>query len=185
MTISDKFGLIPCSAEIDGERKGCSSSTQMGFIENCLSAPYRGNTLTVIGVDDVETRAQTLAAAIFMEAISRHLKNPSTYPHIPLWHAVYGGWYDRLRDASSNKNEAYQQMVGKFGMLFLTNVADNSTKEKLEKVRDLLSLYSQLPRVVVFAGGDPLQWCREQLFIRPGRVIYLGNRRSAPKKIKV
>ena len=178
--ISEQSGMKPCSAEIDGERRSISTRSQLVSLEKTLERPYRGSYLLIIGVDDVETRAQTLAGAIFLEAIKQHLANPKVHTHTPFWYTVVGGRYDALRDDSN-----FIQSLGKFGMLFIANVATNSTPEKLEKVRDLLSTFSHLPRVLVLAGGDPLEFARNQLYIRPNRVIYLSNRKTAVKNIQV
>lgn len=172
LDLTPKLGLLPCTAELDGEFRSVNVNTQLGFIRKTLEHPYRGNPLTVIGVDDTETRAQVLAATIMLEAINQHFKDPKRYERLPLWYKVYGGYKDKLRDTVDTPQAPL------FGMLILTNIAENSTREKLEKTRDLLHMFSHLPRIVVYAGGSPLQWAKEQLHIRPTRVVYLGNRRQ-------
>lgn len=172
-------GIIPCGAEIDGSKINTGAARQMEFIASTLENPTHGSYFLAIGVDDIENRALTLAGAIFVEAIRKHLADVSHYPYIPMWHWLMGGNYDKLRDARESEAKP------RFNMLFLANLAVNSTQQKIEKARDLLQTHSHLPRVLIVAGGDPLEFCVEQLYMRPRRFVYLGNRRAPPKRTKI
>lgn len=65
------------------------------------------------------------------------------------WHTLVGGYRDDLRDNAKARRSAYD-------MLILSNIPAGGTDIKTEKLRDLLELYSHIPRIVVTTGTDPL-----------------------------
>jgi len=178
LDITEKHGLIPCIATVEGKKTSIGIADQIKGILETLTNPFKNGYLFVIGVNDVESRALTLAGAIFMEAV-RHSYESRNSVVLPLWHWVQGGHWDRIRDNRNSEN------ITNFSMLCLANIAENSTPEKLEKVRDLLWLHNHLPRIVVVAGGDPLTFCVNKLYMRPHRIAYLGSRKAPPVRKKI
>lgn len=89
------------------------------------------------------------------------------------WHSVYGNPTDELRD---NK-EMFNKIKGS-SLLVLSNIAVNSTAMKIEKVRDLLNMYSSIPRIVCVGGMDPNQkidpvsWTKHNLHVKPDYFLY-------------
>ena len=76
-----------------------------------------------------------------------------------VWHTVYGGFDNPLireYDATDGKAEPT--------MLVLSNLTPNSTGVKLDKTRDLLERFQDIPRIVVCAGEDPLSFMTTRLF---------------------
>lgn len=176
--LTEKHGLIPCIANVEGKKTSIGITDQLKGIKETLANPFKNGYLFVIGVDDVENRALTLAGALFIEAVKQSYENRN-HLGLPLWHWVQGGHWDRIRDNRNSEN------ITNFSLLCLANIAENSTPEKLEKVRDLLWIYSYLPRIVVVAGGDPLSFCVNKLHMRPNRIAYLGSRRAPPVRKKI
>jgi len=155
--------------------KAVSPKDQMEGFVRCLQNPTSGPYWLVIGSRDDDDSAQQCALGVMLAAMRQHLEKPYAIGR-PLYHSVYGGvnsfggTFDRLRDS-----ETYRGHVGRIGLLVLANVVANSTREKLEKVRDLLHMYETLPRVLVVSGEDPLAFAVEALHMRPSRVLFLGK----------
>jgi len=53
----------------------------------------------------------------------------------------------------------------------LSGCAENDTNMKTEKVRDLLSMYSHIPRVLVVGGTDPVAYSKTKLHVLPDLYI--------------
>ncbi len=142
-----------------------------------IEHPTTGHYTMVISSRHEERTSMMCAATIFMRAISKHTKSAATTP-LPYMHSIYGGRHDRLRDEPK-----FREGVGNVSLLVLTNLAENSTREKIEKARDLMHIYSSVPRILVVSGCDPLEFCLDHLYIKPTRVLWLGrNAKDAPAK---
>jgi hypothetical protein len=116
-----------------------------------------------------ENVAEAVAIGLMQAAMSKTLLRPSETPR-PFLHPVYGGWKDRLRD-----DDKYREVVGRIGLLVINNLADNSTPAKLEAARDLLHMYSSIPRVLVVSGADPWAFSIDVLRRKPSRVLHVGR----------
>lgn len=143
---------------------------QNEMLETTLKHPLKGSYLYLMGTDSNESRMQSVALTIFREAYRQHLNDPLSFPVAPYWHPVYGGFEDKLRD---DKN--FREGVGHVSMLILDNVAVNSTASKVEKVRDLVRMYEEVPRIVLVSGMNPMEFASKTLHMRPHRVLYLGE----------
>jgi hypothetical protein len=84
---------------------------------------------------------------------------------MPLWYRVYGCLSDSLRD------RPIQEMPC---MLILSNVNEGSSNFKLEKVRDLLEKYSEIPRIVVTGGEPPCDLFANKLYYPMRAGFYIG-----------
>lgn len=100
------------------------------------------------------------ATTLYYQKVNARISTSSP----PLWHTVYGGYKDRLRDGDDRPS-----------FLVLANITIESTAYKLETVRDLLEKYRHIPRIVVAAGTDPLTMFRSKLFYPTDAVFYLGG----------
>lgn len=85
-----------------------------------------------------------------------------------LWHSVYGGFNDELRDDRVKADERLK----KCSLLIISNLAENSTAIKVEKTRDLLTRYSHINRVVVTAGVSPVEYAKNVLHVKPDAMIH-------------
>jgi hypothetical protein len=111
------------------------------IIERPLVKPY------TLGINSFpsDQRAKYLAIYIMSVAIDHYNKHKRTSKALPLWHRVYGGYSDPLRDKPISEMPC---------MLIISNINDTSSNMKLEKVRDLLEKFSDIPRIVI-SGGEP------------------------------
>lgn len=83
-----------------------------------------------------------MAAIIMLEVVRAK--------RMPYWHNLLGGYKDDLRDNRKQYN--------KYDLLIISNVTENSTDVKCEKLRDLLELFSDKPIVVTHTGGEPIKF---------------------------
>jgi len=83
------------------------------------------------------------------------------------WHSVYGGYHDPLRDDPDFAKKALENC----GLLVIGNIAINSVPVKIEKVRDLLTKYSDIPRIVATGGVDPVVFAKTILHVKPDYFI--------------
>jgi len=92
-----------------------------------------------------------------------------------------------LESVSDNRNVKWERVFGDFknetlysganlSMLVLSNLTPNSTAVKLEKTRDLLEMYSSIPRVVVISGEDPITFCSRKLYCKVNNIFFHSSK---------
>lgn len=145
--------------------KPIPTGRQYKALVRILEHPLRSAYNIGIGSFPSDARAKFLAQWIMNAAIDAHLANRRPGRHLPLWHRVYGGLSDPLRD------KPIQDMPC---MLILSNVNDSSSNYKLEKVRDLLEKFSDIPRIVVTGGEPPCDLFANKLYLPLKAAFYLG-----------
>lgn len=104
-----------------------------------VHAPY----IACISSSPNDLRAKILASSIMQQCIKQGIE--------PYWHTVIGGYKDELRD-----NIQYWRR--KLGLLIITNFTPDSTDAKYEKVRDLIEIYNDIPRIIVTAQAEPFSF---------------------------
>lgn len=150
-----------------------SVKRQVDNLARMLDNPLYGHPVIGIGSFPSDLRAKMIAVNLMLEAI--HVQNESTSSRIrrydyPLWHKVYGGFKDNLRDNGLGDDRP--------SMLIISNVDVLSTPVKIEKVRDILEQHPNIPRVVVVAGCDPLTFFATKLHLPLDYGFYVGPSRN-------
>jgi hypothetical protein len=161
--------LVRIQTEIPGlVTKSVSVKKQLKLLDSVIQRPLAANPVIGISSYPSDLRAKNLALYLMNRAFdyyassnSRRIKNKA----YPLWHRVYGGFGDSLRDTNDKDPPCF---------LVIANVDVNSTPAKLEKVRDLLDKYSDIPRVVVCSNCDPLTFFATRLHFLITAGFYLG-----------
>ena len=160
--------LVGMEPQIPGAaNKPISPVKQAARLQELLERPYRKTPYTVgIGSYPSDLRAKYVAQAIFHAACVYYRENRRDFAlrSPPLWHRVYGNLGDKLRDKPEEKPS----------MLFIANLHDESSSTKIEKVRDLLEMYSDVPRIVVSAGQPPCDLWGFRLAYPMNYGIYVG-----------
>jgi len=147
-------------------QKVISAARQERSIETLLEHPLRGNYVVGIGSFPSDMRAKYLAQHLMSRAIDQHLQQRRMSRSLPLWHRVYGGLADNLRD------KPVQDMPC---LLIISNIdGTGSSNYKLEKVRDLLEKFSDIPRIVVSGGEQPCDLFANRLHYPCRSALYLG-----------
>ncbi len=86
-----------------------------------------------------------------------------------VWHSLYGGYRNDLLDDYKDAGSAYLPTL-----LVLTNLAQGSTPQKLEKAKDLIERFSTIPRIIVSAGEDPLSFLSVRLNCQCNGLAYFA-----------
>jgi hypothetical protein len=142
-----------------------SVNKQQRTLESILEHPIRTPYTAGIGSFPSDLRAKYLAQHIMSAAIDSHIKHRRPGRSLPLWHRVYGGLTDPLRD------KPIQDMPC---MLVIVNINDGSSNYKLEKVRDLLEKFCDIPRIVVTGGEPPVNLFANKLYSPCRSALYIG-----------
>jgi hypothetical protein len=76
--------------------------------------------------------------------------------------------HDTLRDEPVRRD---------INLLVLSNVVANSTPYKLEKLRDIIALYSNIPKIVVTSDGNPIEFFAQQLHLPINHALWIGSKK--------
>lgn len=153
-------------------RTSISTKRQVNSIVKLLTNPLRGAPTICISSFPTDLRAKLIACQIMNVAIDQHQARTRKHGQtMPRWHKVYGGYKDELRDKDIQKERESDEYPC---MLILTNVLPESTPYKLEKLRDLLEKYDDIPRIVVLGGSDPLTFFATKLQYPLNHGIMMG-----------
>lgn len=111
-----------------------------------------------------DTQAKYFAAYLAQRMLDKH-------PHARIvWHQMYGGFDNKLL-------KEYDEIDGKMdpNMLIISNLTPNATNVKLEKVRDLMVRFADIPKILVVAGEDPLSFCAARLYNEVNALAYFNG----------
>ncbi len=132
-----------------------------------------------------DLRAQQTALFLMNRAFDEH--HTTTVRRIrrkspPLWFRVHGS-YNAVSDVSiANMLKSTDHNSSYPCYLVISNVDAGSSRGKLEKVKDLLDMFSDIPRILVVAPEDPLTFFATRLHVRVTAGLHLGpgSRRVIP-----
>lgn len=127
----------------------------MMFLDDPLTPMIMG----ISGSPD-DSKAKYMAAYL-VDVHMKHMKGHAN----PLWATVYGGFDNPY----INNDKASPTLV------VITNLTPNSTTTKLEKARDIIEYYPDVPRLIVVAGMDPMSFLTCKLHIPVNGLIYLSE----------
>lgn len=143
-----------------------SINTQLNWLKSIIDKTPNIPFIYTISTDHNTIKAKAIAGLIALAYFSKGMKKSIENKGLPLWHNVYGGYKDPLRDENTINN---------INLLIVDNIAKNSTDVKLEKARDLLEKYDNIPRIVIATGLDPFSLIREKLYVDSRRMLYLHS----------
>lgn len=158
--------IQPIDSQVYGKPKKISRNKQLTWYEKSYQRVLGQSWLSAgIGGVPSDARAKQVALHLFIRAVEEYQsRDPrkNTNRSLPLWHHVYGGFGDSLRDMKSD----YPSFI------VVSNLTPECTSLKMEKVRDILTKFNNMdiPVVVVCAGMDPytlfttrlyypMRWC--------------------------
>jgi len=131
-------------------------SVQDASLVRFIKKPHQPMVYGVAGNPD-DSKAK-LFAAYLVNVHCKRLQGDAN----PWWINLVGGfdnqWLDPQRPRPS--------------MIVLTNLTPQSTSQKLEKARDILETYPDVPRIVVVAGADPLSFLATRLHVAVHGLAY-------------
>lgn len=134
------------TSNIEGLKpKAFNQSRQIEWFDEFLEEPFRPMNYCLVSAPN-DGLAKMLAAFMMQHALAHN----SSKVALPLWVDLLGGFENRIVEQKVNAS-----------LLVLNNVGTNSTQPKLEKLRDIIETYSQVPKIVIAHGCDPYQFfCR-------------------------
>jgi hypothetical protein len=132
----------------------------LSFIEDPAEAIVYG----ISGNPD-DTKAKLFAAYL----VNIHLEKLGHRANV-VWHTLYGGFDNSLL-------REYDPIDGKADptLLVISNLTPASTNVKLEKARDLLQRFVNIPRLVICAGEDPLSFLTTRLYSEVNALAYFSE----------
>lgn len=166
----EKFDVLDCimKYEVSLPRlptRLVSINKQIRALDSIIANPIRANYVLCISSFPSDSLGKFLAMYLLDKALQAWSVRHKPGKTQPLWHKVYGGLGDTLRDRSTEENPS---------LIVISNVNETSSGYKLEKVRDLLEKYSAVPRIIVTAGMDPITFFSTKLFYPLNAGIFLG-----------
>lgn len=133
-------------------------SKQVKSLEAFMEAPNRPMVYVVCGNPD-DSKAKYFAAYLAYLHKCKYQHRAEIH-----WEAVFGGFENPLlkRDITPT-------------MLIISNLSENSTAVKIEKAKDLIEKWPNIPRVVVCAGEDPISFAATKLHVPAHGIAYFSS----------
>ena len=151
------------------------SSAQLKVLEKTLKKPLKPFLYVIAGKADAEL-AKVAALSLMDSYLTKCMKHNENITHmddkmrLPIWHTLYSTLTDSMRD-----HKDWMSTLGLPGFLVLETLYENSSRGRLDKARDLLSMFSDIPRVLIVVGQDPISYCRTVLYNNPNKVLYFED----------
>ena len=130
---------------------------QLKMFDDFMDSPMAPKTYCIVSAPN-DSQAKWLAAFMMQTA----LKTKGNHDPMPIWHNLLAGFSNPLIDDRI-----------KTSCLVLNNVGTESTAPKLEKLRDCLETFDNIPKIVVATGCDPFMFFTKHLYLPVNSVFYL------------
>lgn len=147
------FAFAPATFGVSNERLNekligpeVQKKSLASFIDNPLAPCIYG-----VASAPSDDRAKYFAAYL----VQQFVQNVPPSKNRILWHYLYADFKNPL---IANDEQP--------SLLVITGLTPNSTPPKLEKARDLLEHYCDIPRIVVIAGEDPITFFASRLYFK-------------------
>lgn len=163
--------ILPIEVEINNRIRKIARVKQTAFFEKIRAKLLSGNWLSAgISGYPSDLRAKQVAIYLFhlaMKEYSERDPRKNLNRSQPLWHRVYGGFGDSLRDLKSDFPS----------LIVVSNITPKCSDIKLEKVRDILEKYNSMgiPVIVVIGGCDPYTFFTQKLYYPLRYALYVGS----------
>ena len=169
---------VRIEAELPGTKlRKVTTQRQIKNFEKMWDNPLWGSYLFVISSFPTDIRAKHVALSVMARAMDQYYKKKRDNKVLikrtpPIWHNVMGGFKDKFLDTEASVLPS---------LLILSNVVEDSTQLKCEKLRDILVKYDNIPRIVVTCASDPLTFMLGQLKHHCDGALYLSPEDKAYK----
>lgn len=185
--LQDACRLIEATS-ITGRPKVVKREEQLAKFELLMANPFAAPYTFCINSAGNDIRSKYVAAFMLSRAIQVYNKNRHhSLNTSPEWHTLTGSYADWRRDRCYDLRKK-----PKPAMIVFSNITVDSSEVKLEKLRDLLEQYADVPRVVAITGMDPYSFFAHKLRYKlnagldlsRGSEVDVYRKRGAPPKIK-
>lgn len=133
-----------------------TSSLEMFLNNSLVPAIY-----SVAGNPD-DAKAKLFAAYL----VGVHMRYLGSKANV-VWESLYGGFDNKLVSDADDKEQPT--------MIVITNLCPNSTNLKLEKAKDILEKFADIPRIVVSSGLDPISFMTTKLYSQVNALAYFSD----------
>lgn len=170
--------LCSFNSEVQGlKAKRVSKHKQQEMMEKILDDPFYAPYLCCISGKPNDMRAKLLAAHIMMRAVQQHHDKELPAKQrkrlrgrgLPLWHTLVGGFDNPVINTKATGE------IDHPSMLIISNITQDSTLSKIEKLRDILEVHCNIPRIVVLAGSDPLTFFNSRMHMSLSACAFLTS----------
>lgn len=184
--LDDAVGMIE-STTVTGRPKIIKAAKQLESFDAIFKGINSAPLVYCISSLGNDLQAKYTAAYLLTRSLALHTKDRhNTNRTQPVWHTLTGSFQDYYRDRYREVRKGQKP-----AMIVLSNVVANSSDVKKEKLRDLLELFSDIPRIVPITGTDPFTFFNEDmcypltsaLYLKRGNLT-LGRRGQPPAKRK-
>lgn len=156
------FTFSPITFGVNTEKltdKLVGPDVQRKSLQNFIDAPYAPWIYGIASApsDDI---AKYFAAYLVQQFI---LHSPPSRNTIS-WHHLYSDFKNSLIENDEKPS-----------LLVITGLTPNSTSPKLEKARDLLEHFDNIPRLVVIAGEDPITFFATRLHYKLTNLFFSSS----------
>lgn len=152
------FKPVSFTSDIDGLKpKPFTVARQTEMFEAFLEDPFRPISYCLVSAPN-DGMAKLLAAWMMQYAFEK----TRSRTQLPLWIDLMGGF----------ENKYVTHKVGA-SLLVLNNVGAMSTQPKIEKLRDILETYTDIPKIVVATGCDPYMFFTKFMYLPIHALAYL------------
>ncbi len=148
------FRFMPRTFGVESEQfkeKFIEAEDQRAHLASFLAGPTKPWLYGVSGNPD-DLKAKYFAAFL----AQAHVKALGSQANV-VWEVMYGGFNNPLLTTDTARSRPT--------MLIVSNLTPHSSNTRLEKVRDLMEFYADIPRVIVSAGEDPLSFMATRLHL--------------------
>jgi hypothetical protein len=130
---------------------------QLKMFDDFMDNPMLPKTYCIVSAPN-DSQAKWLAAFMMQTALAAKGKHDP----MPIWHNLLAGFANSLVDDKA-----------KTSFLILNNVGTTSTAPKLEKLRDCLETFDNIPKVVIATGCDPFEFFTKYMYLPVNSVFYM------------
>lgn len=152
------FRPVSFTSDVPGLKpKHISRDRQLLMFQEFLANPFIPQTYCVVAAPN-DGMSKLFAAYLMQQAIIKREPGVS----MPLWHDLDQSFKNPLLEDSARAS-----------LLVLSNVGAESTPTKIEKLRDILTHYADIPRIVVATGCDPFFFFTRHLYMPMHSCAYM------------
>ena len=174
--------LSSIESDIPGQNiKRVTRERQEEQFRTLYRAPQVKPYLAVISSAPNDQKALLVAAQLFRRGIQGHVDGTVRQRNrtLPLWHMITGSWYDKLRDQYDKPRTEISPIPP--SLMVFSNITTECSQAKLEKLRDLIEIYNDVPRIIVLTGSgsgvDGITFANSRLHCPVTYAIHLATAR--------
>lgn len=155
-----------------------TTASQIATFEKLMTKPIKGSTLYVVSSYPTDDRAKLFGSNVMCQAIAQYktmnMKQRSGKTK-PYWHHLYNGYRDKLLDGD---------LQGKPSFIVISNINEQSSQLKFEKLRDIMERYSDVPILIIMGStADPTTILIERTYKRPDKAFFLTENEVVVKSL--